>query len=220
MKIIVIYIIFVMLILSGFAEAATRRHKNVDVKVFKQHKYIALTFDDGPHPVYTPKILDLLEYYNVKATFFVVGQRVHGNEAILRRMIQDGDEIGNHTWSHPKLTRLSNKKIQKEVRDDQQIIMKSAGYEAKLFRPPYGSYNALTKKVIGMPFILWTIDTLDWKNQKTDIIVQRIIRKAGRGSIILLHDIHASALEVMKIIIPQLKKSGFIFVTVSELEKL
>ena len=188
--------------------------------LFPGPRYIALTFDDGPDSILTPQLLDLLESYNVPATFFVVGQRVRGNEAILRRMIQDGDEIGNHTWDHQNLTCLSSSKIKKEVLADQKIILACTNYEAKLFRPPYGACNVSSKKAVGMPFVLWTVDPKDWRDRNANIICKRVLKETKNRSIILLHDIHPTTLEAVKRFIPKLKEAGFIFVTVSELKNL
>jgi len=184
--------------------------------------YIALTFDDGPHEEITPQILDLLETHDVKATFFVVGWRVTGNEEILKRMVRGGNEVGNHSWSHPDILKLPRWKVEKELLDCQEAIISCIGYGARLFRPPYGSYDrsARSKGIMNMSFALWTLDTLDWKDRDANIVVERVMRGTIDRSIILLHDIHLTTLEAARIFIPKLKERGFVFVTMSELSEL
>jgi peptidoglycan-N-acetylglucosamine deacetylase len=145
--------------------------------VNQKEKFIALTFDDGPHHIYTNKILDTLEAYHAQATFFVVGRNVSGNKEIMLRMVKDGDEIGNHTWSHPLFTHLSKEKIVQEMAKSQQAIEDVVHYRAAIFRPPYGSYNHFVLVTVGLPFILWTVDPEDWKKKSVQNVVHMIIKE-------------------------------------------
>lgn len=166
---------------------------------------IVLTFDDGPHPETTPRILDTLARHDLKAIFFVVGNKLETakGQEIMRRAFEEGHTIANHTYSHPSLTKCSNDKIREELRRTQELIGDCA-CEPRLFRPPYGATNHRVNKVIreeGYDSVLWNVDTLDWK-KRSDAWVHHCMDQveAREDSLILLHDIHpttASHLEMM-----------------------
>ena len=179
-------------------------------------KIIALTFDDGPN-YNTNKVLDILNKYNVKATFFVLGHRIKNNEYILKRMKKEGMEIGNHTYNHLLLTKYDNDKIKKEINDTSDLIFSITGKYPSLFRPSYGIANNKIKSIVNMPIIIWNIDTLDWKYHNSKRIYNRVINKVKDGDIILMHDIYSATSNSLNIIIPKLQSEGYRFVTVSEL---
>lgn len=181
---------------------------------------IALTFDDGPYPKVTGHILDVLEKNGVCATFFVLGSRIEGREDVLTRMDELGCEIGNHSFSHADLTRLSKADCQRELSDTDAEIRRVTGHEASVVRPPYGYYNKTVMSAAGRPLILWTVDTNDWRGKAPGEIADYVIQQAKEGSVILMHDQQTQTADAMEMIIPTLIEEGFRFVTVSELIRL
>ncbi len=181
---------------------------------------IALTFDDGPYPKVTGHILDVLEKNGVCATFFVLGSRIEGREDVLTRMEELGCEIGNHSFSHADLTRLSKADCQRELNDTDAEIRRVTGHEASVVRPPYGYYNKAVRSAAGRPLILWTVDTNDWRGKAPGEIADYVIQQAKEGSVILMHDQQTQTADAMEMIIPTLIDEGFRFVTVSELIRL
>ena len=184
------------------------------------HKYVAITFDDGPHKDFTPQILDILKKHNAKATFYVLGNRLTYYPDIVKRAYDEGHEIGNHTWSHPNLTSLSKDALVEEVISTSNEIAKITGKTPKTIRPPYGAYNEALKEFVSMPLVLWSVDTLDWKHKNKERIKQITQAKVKNGSIILMHDIHQASADALEDIIINLTKQGYRFVTVSELLQL
>ena len=178
---------------------------------------IALTFDEGPYPKVTGHILDVLEKNGVCATFFVLGSRIEGHEDMLTRMDELGCEIGNHSFSHADLTRLSKADCQRELSDTDAEIRRVTGHEASVVRPPYGYYNKTVMSAAGRPLILWTVDTNDWRGKAPGEIADYVIQQAKEGSVILMHDQQTQTADAMEMIIPTLIEEGFRFVTVSEL---
>ena len=181
---------------------------------------IALTFDDGPYPKVTGHILDVLEKNGVCATFFLLGSRIEGHEDMLTRMDELGCEIGNHSFSHADLTRLSKADCQRELSDTDAEIRRVTGHEASVVRPPYGYYNKTVMSAAGRPLILWTVDTNDWRGKAPGEIADYVIQQAKEGSVILMHDQQTQTADAMEMIIPTLIEEGFRFVTVSELIRL
>ncbi len=197
-------------------------------RVSTNKKAISLTFDDGPHPVFTPMILNLLKENNSKSTFFVLGKNAEIYPEIIRQINDDGHQIGNHTYSHFDLTKVSTKTIRKEFEKTQKIIFEITGKKPSVFRPPYGYYNDEVIKVSkesGYKTILWSPkqDPWDWNHPGVEKIIKKVLSNAKRGDIVLLHDCvegKSETYEALKIIIPNLKKQGYELVTVSELLKL
>ena len=179
-------------------------------------KMIALTFDDGPN-YNTSKILEILNKYNVRATFFVLGSKINHNEKIIKTMDEYGMEIGNHTYSHKLMTSMSNLDIIKEVEDTSDLIYNIIGKHPNLVRPSYGSFNKKIKESINMPIIIWNIDTLDWKSHNSKKIVSRVMNKVSDGDIILMHDIYSATVRAVDILVPKLISEGYQLVSVSEL---
>ncbi|MBQ7383228.1 MAG: polysaccharide deacetylase family protein [Clostridia bacterium] len=184
---------------------------------------IALTFDDGPHPIYTPKILEILEEYGVSATFFVIGKNVENYPDAFRAILDSGCEIGNHTYTHKNMEGMNDREIRDELEQTEAAVAKACERRLSLLRPPEGSCGAPLERVSverGYDVILWSIDTLDWAHTPSDIIARRVLSNAHDGDIILMHDYvsHGSTtLEALRIIIPELLARGYEFVTVSEL---
>src|SRR5258708_13114356 len=155
--------------------------------------YIAMTFDDGPSPETTPRLLDILKQRNIKATFFMIGQNAERNPEIVKRILADGHEIGNHSWTHPQLAKLPDDRVTEEITKTQNAIKNASGYTPKLLRPPYGSITARQKEWIenqfGLSVILWSVDPFDWKRPGASVIQQRILAGASPRAIILSHEL-------------------------------
>lgn len=220
-------IITLMLLIVNYNEISSQE-ENHDVFIkngSREEKLIALTFDDGPHPKETNEILDILNKYNVKATFFVVGKHCNWYSKPLVRAAKEGHEIGNHTFTHPDISNLSCDDIKKEIKDCEDTVYKITGIRPTLFRPPFGSYNqkelGQVAKECGYKIVLWTtVDAKDWKNPPPSEISSVIINKAINGDIILLHDYGTeNTVKALDIIIPAMIENGYKFVTVSELIK-
>jgi peptidoglycan-N-acetylglucosamine deacetylase len=179
---------------------------------------VALTFDDGPDPKVTTKILATLKKYDAQATFFMLGSRVEYYPEIAKDVINAGHELGNHTWTHPNLTNASIKKINSEITRTSAIIEKVTGTKADIFRPPYGAINKTVRQQTDLPVILWDVDTLDWKHRNANQLLAHVKKSTRDGSIILMHDIHQSTADGLEAVLAYLDGEGYTFVTVSELE--
>ncbi|MGG1660545.1 polysaccharide deacetylase family protein [Brevibacillus sp. NRS-1366] len=190
-------------------------------------KVIALTFDDGPDPTYTPQIAQLLKQYNAKATFFVVGSRVNKFPEIARQLSKDQHELANHTYSHPDMRKISSAKLKEEIIKTQEAIFQSTGVNPELFRPPGGYYSESVVDIArqaGELVIMWSWhqDTRDWSDPGVKKIVNKVLNNARNGDIVLFHDYGGNrkqTIQALKQILPQLQKRGYQFVTVSELMK-
>lgn len=159
--------------------------------IFFGRKVAALTFDDGPSSIYTPKILDVLREHNVKATFFVTGRHVEKYPEIAKRIVQEGHEIGNHSYSHCNMVLLNDEQLLNEIRRAEQAIVESTGTKPTLFRPPRGIYNNRVRQRIlaeGYCIVLWSVSSLDWSFLGPKTIAFRVKQFVRNGSIILLHD--------------------------------
>jgi polysaccharide deacetylase family sporulation protein PdaB len=188
-------------------------------------KLIALTFDDGPNPAYTPQILDILNQYQAKATFFVLGKRVQKYPKIAIREVNEGHEIANHTFDHHFLKNVSPEKLKEEIRQTQDIIFDITEQLPNVFRPPGGFYDdALIDLAKEDHFTVvmwsWYQDTRDWKRPGVAKIVETVLSNVHNGDIILFHDLEgdcSQTVEALRIIVPELKNQGYEFVTVSDL---
>ncbi len=182
-------------------------------------RIVALTFDDGPSK-YTSKILDILEKNDAYATFFVIGNKVDFYDEVLTRMVQNGNEIGNHSYSHKWLNRLSEAEFKEEINKTQEEVKKATGFTPKLFRPTYGGYSDRLKSYTDLTFVLWDVDSRDWQVKNTNAIINNIVPNVKDGSIIIMHDNHSYSVNALEEVIKKLKDKGFKFVTVSELLEL
>ncbi|WP_232697298.1 polysaccharide deacetylase family protein [Brevibacillus daliensis] len=190
-----------------------------------EKKVIALTFDDGPDRKITPQILSLLKKHNAHATFFTVGNRIKKNPEIIKQMALQHHEISNHTFSHPDLRHLSTDQIRKQIQETQNIIQDITGTKPTLFRPPGGYYSQkviATAKEMGYLVVMWSWhqDTRDWSDPGVSKIVNKVIKNARNGDIVLFHDFggrREQTVHALEKILPELEKKGYHFVTVSEL---
>ncbi|MFC4005903.1 polysaccharide deacetylase family protein [Nonomuraea purpurea] len=177
---------------------------------------MALTFDDGPGP-YTDKLLRTLAAHHARATFFVIGQNVVAHRGVLRRTAEAGHEIGNHTWSHPDLTRLSPARVRSQLTRTDRAIKSVTGTVPTLVRPPYGALNKSVRKQTRRPLVLWSVDTLDWLRRNSARVARSARKSVRPGSVILFHDIHPTTVRAIPRVLKDLSKRGYTFVTVSEL---
>lgn len=180
-------------------------------------KKIALTFDDGPHPQTTMQILETLEKYDAKATFFMLGNMVQQYPQLAKKVVEQGHEVGNHSWNHHDLTKLSPASIQQEINDTSLIIESTIGQKATAFRPPYGAANETVRSQTNLPIVLWDVDTEDWKYRDSEMLLPTIKSAARNNSIVLMHDIHQSTANGLDAVLAYLQSEGYTFVTVSEL---
>ena len=183
--------------------------------------YVAMTFDDGPHPQNTPRLLDILRARNIKATFYVIGGNVDRYPQIVRRIVAEGHEIGNHTYTHRKLTSLSDSEVTKEMQRTEDAIVRAAGVKPRTMRPPYGALLQRQRSNVfggfGYPTIMWSVDPNDWKRPGPSVVKSRILDGAHNGAIILAHDLHAPTVDAMPGTFDGLLSRGFQFITVSQL---
>lgn len=183
--------------------------------------YVALTFDDGPDATTTPQLLDILKEKGVKATFFVLGQRVEANPAIVARAAAEGHEIGNHSYDHKFFTRIGLDGVKSQIERTNAAIEAATGKKPTLVRPPYGNTDPEISRLLnadyGMTIILWDVDPLDWKIFDSANITSEVLKNARAGSIVLSHDVHATTVNSVANTIDGLRARGFQFVTVSEL---
>lgn len=181
-------------------------------------KQVALTFDDGPDPKVTPKILATLAKYDAKATFFMLGSRVEFYPEIANDVVKAGHELGNHTWTHANLTKMASDAITEEVSRTNNIIEQSTGETPTVFRPPYGAFNDDISNILSLPVVLWDVDTLDWKHRDAAQLLASVKSSVHDGSTVLMHDIHLSTAQGLESVLAYLKSEGYTFVTVSELD--
>lgn len=176
---------------------------------------IALTFDDGPS-VYTPQLLDILKKTGAKATFFVLGKSSKIQQNTIQRIYKEGHQLGNHSWDHKDLKKLSKEGIEHQIFDTNKVIKEATGIEPTILRPPYGSFNNLVKTTTQMPIILWNLDPLDWKDRNPKTIAERMSKGKPNG-ILLAHDIYKSTVDAMPIVIKNLQAKGYHLVTIDKL---
>ena len=199
---------------------------SVEVPMADLHKYITESYLKGEdldkYKEYVKKrdrkavALELLKKYKAKGTFFMVGRSVAGNEDLIKQVVVEGHQIGNHSWDHPVLPSIGLEKAKKQINDTTEALKKASGQDVHVMRPPYGAINGAIQAAVDQSFILWDIDTLDWKKRNTASIMKEV-RKAQPGSIILMHDIHQTTIDALPSILQYLTEQGFEMVTVDEL---
>lgn len=189
-----------------------------DVNIDASKPMVALTFDDGPGER-TGELLAQLEKYNAHATFFMQGKNIPGKEDFVKKMKEIGCELGNHSYDHPQLTKLSADKIANQIGTTNNLIQQAAGSTATVMRPPYGAINDTVKSSVGLPMILWSIDTLDWKTRNAQSSIDTVMNDVQDGDVILMHDIHTESIDAALVLIPKLEEAGYQLVTVSEMAK-
>ena len=218
------FVICLLLIINSFVIVTLARENNIYRSVPEARGKIALTFDDGPHPRYTRQILEILKREGVRATFFVIGENIgYYDSGIVAEIIDDGHELGNHTFNHEHTKSMSEEAFYRDVRACHDLIKEKYNYEMKIFRPPEGYIDKKVENIareLDYSIIIWSIDTNDWEHVGSDIIVGNIEKNARDGDIILRHDYVSkpnTTIDALERIIRNLKSQGYEFVTVSEL---
>jgi peptidoglycan/xylan/chitin deacetylase (PgdA/CDA1 family) len=201
--------------------AATPAKPATYSRAYIDQPYIAMTFDDGPNAANTPRLLDMLKRRGIKATFFLIGENAQAYPEIVKQILAEGHEIGNHTWTHPQLSKLSDDRVKSEISWTQNVIKNIGGYTPTLLRPPYGAITQKQQEWIanelGLNIILWSVDPFDWKRPGSVVVRQRILAGATPGAIILSHDIHKQTVDAMPSTLDALIAKGYKFVTVSQI---
>ncbi|WP_328752227.1 polysaccharide deacetylase family protein [Streptomyces sp. NBC_00285] len=206
--------------LTGYGPPAAAPHKTLVrhepfLKISGRGRTMVLTFDDGPDPRYTPHILDTLAEYDVRAMFFVCGEMAVDNQDLLARMADEGHIVGNHTWSHPLLTRLTRSRMRSEMERTSDVIEDAYGERPEWFRAPYGAWNRAAFQLgaeLGMEPLAWSVDTLDWTTPGTRTIVGRVENGAAPGVVVLSHDAggnRSQSVRALRDYLPQLLDSGY-----------
>lgn len=185
------------------------------------YPYIAMTYDDGPHPTNTPRLLDILRQRNIKATFYVIGKNVDMHPQLTRRIVAEGHEIGNHTYTHRNLKTLTDEQVISEMTRTREAIARATGVQPRTMRPPYGALYQQQREMImnrlGYPTIMWAVDPRDWQRPGVSVVRDRILEQTTNGAIVLAHDLHAPTVDAMPSTLDGLLNRGFKFVTVSQL---
>ncbi len=182
-----------------------------------QEKYVALTFDDGPWPGTTERLLDGLAERDAKATFFLIGEQIAGHEDTVRRMADEGHQVGNHTYTHMDLSRGDPSERLREIAETDEALRALLGDGTYWLRPPWGFLAPRTAATVGTPMVYWSLDTEDWRRLDADAVATDIIEHARDGDIILLHDPYPTSVEAAMRAIDALTPQGYRFVTLEEL---
>ena len=179
-------------------------------------KVIAFTFDDGPS-IYTLDVLNVLDEYNAKATFFEVGYMIKNRTDTVNEVLNRGYEIGNHTYDHSNLNKLSLEKVQNKIDSNNALFNEITGQNMSLLRPPYGNCKTSIRSVITVPIINWSVDSRDWESRNAEKIIEVVKRDTSDGDIVLFHDLYPETLEAIKVLVPYFYEQGYEIVSVSKL---
>ena len=196
------------------------RHVRATERVLEGKKLVALTFDDGPSAETTPRLLEILEQKDVRATFFMLGYMARNNPDIVKQVENNWHEVASHTMYHQNLIRIPESASQADIDESNAIFESILGHKPTLTHPPYGNSNSTIRKQIGTPIILWSVDTLDWKNKDVNSIVATTMSQVSDGAIILMHDIHPTSVDAIPTLVDALRNEGYEFATISELTKM
>lgn len=203
-------------LLSGCAPGGPAAETGGDARI-PEEKLIAITFDDGPRRETTERLLDGLEERDARATFFLIGRQIEGNEDLVERMQAEGHQVGSHTWSHTRLTGVSADTLRQEVGRTEEALEDLLGPGSYCLRPPYGAVDAADRDLIQTPMIKWSIDPRDWEKLDTAQVTAAVLKAAAPNQIILLHDIYPTSVDAALAVVDALQGEGYRFVTVAEL---
>lgn len=195
----------------------TGKSLHEDVMLAEETKKVALTFDDGPNPVWTPKLLKGLKERNVQATFFVTGENAEAYPEIIKMMYEDGHIVGNHTYNHVQLTAISEADALTELTRTNEVIYKVTGAYPEYVRPPFGEISDRLEDELDMMTVLWNVDPLDWTTESENLVIRKVVENVEENAIILLHDNYESSVNAALEIVDILQKQGYEFVTVEEI---
>lgn len=181
--------------------------------------FVAMTFDDGPHPRLTPQLLDMLKARRIRATFFLIGRNAARYPDLVKRIADEGHEIGNHSWSHPYLSGLGTSSVLRQIDRTSEAIFRATNRMPVTMRPPYGALTYGQRSMLfrerGLPTILWSVDPQDWRRPGSSVVASRILSHARPGSIVLSHDIHSATVAAMPATLDGLTAAGYRFATIS-----
>lgn len=197
--------------------APMQHHPKATERTLEGKMLIALTFDDGPFPETTPRLLDVLTEKDVPATFFMLGMMARANPDIVKHIAKDHHEVASHTMYHQNLIRLTPEAAQADLNESKAVIKDITGSDPAFVRPPYGNYNDFVATAAACPLILWSVDTEDWSSKNADAIIATTMREVHDGAIILMHDIYPTSVDALPVLIDTLRSAGYEFATVSEL---
>ena len=203
-------------LLSGCTPGGPAAEAGGDARI-PEEKLIAITFDDGPRRETTERLLDGLEERDARATFFLIGRQIEGNEDLVERMQAEGHQVGSHTWSHTRLTGVSADTLRQEVGRTEEALEDLLGPGSYWLRPPYGAVDAADRDLIQTPMIKWSIDPRDWEKLDTAQVTAAVLKAAAPNQIILLHDIYPTSVDAALAVVDALQGEGYRFVTVAEL---
>jgi len=212
--------ILLVFLTQGTAGLASGKNFNTFLHGNHDKKQVAITFDDGPHPAYTPKLLDILARHNAKATFFLVGEKAEQAPNLVRAQAAAGHNIGNHTYHHVNLQKIPDEDVAVEIQACGEVLKGILGQEIHLFRPPGGGYDrqiAVAAEALGYTTVFWSDNSGDYKNPGGKALEARVLKRIGNGGIILLHDGVRQTVEVLPQIIQILKNKGYELVTIDEM---
>ena len=201
---------------QGYVKVLTTTTTTTTTKSYEGKKVISFTFDDGPSK-YTTEIMDVLDKYGAKATFFEVGYMIKARSNIVLDVLSRGHEIGNHTTDHSNLNKLSVEKIKEKVEGNNATFKEITGMDFPLLRPPYGNCKQAIREYINTPIIKWSVDSRDWESRNKDKIIALVKKNTSSGDIVLFHDLYESTLEAIKVLVPYYYEQGYEIVTVSKL---
>lgn len=205
------------LLLFALIGSMNRQTITVSKQIDSKKKVVALTFDDGPDDEKTEALLDMLKEKHVLATFFLIGAQIDENAELVKRMDEEGHQIGIHTWHHVDLSCLSEEEQREEIEKSREILESLIGEKNFVVRPPFGQMNADLEQWMEYPMILWSVDTEDWTGKSVLDMTMETVEQIRDGDIILMHDISENSLEGAKAIIDELKRMGYTFLTIEEL---
>ena len=200
--------------------APMSKHIKIAERIVEGKKLVALTFDDGPSPLTTPKLLDVLKQKHVPATFFVLGNRALDNPDVVKRALDEGHEIASHTMRHQNLIRISAEAAKNDINEAKSAIKSIIGKTPAYTRPPYGNFDSNIIKSAGTPIILWSVDTEDWRSKNVDSIISTALDEVHDGAIILMHDIYPTSVEAVPKLIDAIREKGYEFASFSEISKI
>lgn len=203
-------------LLSGCTPGGPAAEAGGDARI-PEERLIAITFDDGPRRETTERLLDGLEERDARATFFLIGRQIEGNEDLVERMQAEGHQVGSHTWSHTRLTGVSADTLRQEVGRTEEALEDLLGPGSYWLRPPYGAVDAADRDLIQTPMIKWSIDPRDWEKLDTAQVTAAVLKAAAPNQIILLHDIYPTSVDAALSVVDALQGEGYRFVTVEEL---
>ena len=207
-----------MVMVIALSDAIVTKYKAINVSShYKEEKKVAITFDDGPNPDYTPDLLKGLKERGVTATFFLLGAEVEKYPKLVEQIYEDGHLIGTHSYQHVNLCNLTDEKAVEQVVKTNQLIEDITGECPQFIRPPFGCWKEDLDYETTMINVLWDVDPLDWNTNNTAVIVKRVLTSVEDGDIILLHDASQSSVDAALLIIDQLQNEGYVFVTVEEM---